>query len=794
LKPELYEQEDVVSESTSNKGPNLALIGSQIDSMEYISNTLKGTTPHLIILNISNYIYKIAAITTSRIKKESLDLVEQDLVKLDDSGLSMFISQLEIILEMIYSKLSNYGYFTVIVNGTTKYFLKQMLDLIYHRDNFINEIIIDSPLKIFYTDEIPVFERTNYILLYSKRKNQKINPVYNEKQSGGYWHSFVSKGQGSPKDFLIDGKLIRLYPPVGTHWKLKQEKIIKLCKEGKLRLNKKGNPEYWVPEKKGFIIDTNWLDICFSSPDTSNAKFWLKIFDRLFNLLLKPCQIVYEISPVNAAGSLAATKNEMKWIGVFQNNSDYKKVSRNLCPHQPINLSQKIIKTKLKSPVKPKLDSEVLSPYSIERSKKMMSKIISGSLYQGSKTVHINTLIHGDCLEVLSSIQTELHQKIKLIYIDPPFYTGLDEEIYVPVGLTIKASPNSAATPKKPLRLIAYNNVILSDQPILQFKSWFKQRLALMKPLLTEDGLIFVRFDYHYGHYAQFILNEVFGQENFVVEFIIRRMKKNLSEKQAHQQTHLIVHSDSLFVYRATNRSTIDLQSVTKKKRKLQDQAEIEYKNDNLWIDIAGYQKVKRTTYPTENAETLLNRIIKITTSQGDIVADFFAGSGTTLAVAEKLGRRWVGVDIGALSINEIRKRLLKIESRSSFRVEFLEHPRSNPETLKPKNKVSIQSVLKDTELALKLTNYEILGELSQVEENNFLDLIDYWEIDWDYQNFEAGIEWYSFRKIERKQVVKRVEAVAKHKYHKKGEYQVFINVIDIFGNKTQNLLNFRIN
>ena len=173
LKLDIYQKEGATLKSTSDKGPRYVLIGSQLNCMEYITSKLKGATPHLIILNISNYIYKIAVKTKFRVKKENLGQLEQGLIKLDDSDIREFVFQLSKILETSYSKLSNAGYFAVITNGTTKYHLKRMLDLIYHRDNFINEIIIDSPYQIFYTEEIPVFERTNYILLYSKKNDQK---------------------------------------------------------------------------------------------------------------------------------------------------------------------------------------------------------------------------------------------------------------------------------------------------------------------------------------------------------------------------------------------------------------------------------------------------------------------------------------------------------------------------------------------------------------------------------------------------------------------------------------------
>jgi adenine specific DNA methylase Mod len=309
-----------------------------------------------------------------------------------------------------------------------------------------------------------------------------------------------------------------------------------------------------------------------------------------------------------------------------------------------------------------------------------------------------------------------------------------------------------------------------------------------MKPLLRLDGFIFVRFDYHFGHYSKKILDETFGKENFVIEFIIRRMKKNLSEKQLNQQTHLIVHSDSLFVYRGGEQAKFKDNLIKKVIRKGQDKAEVEYVLDNLWIDIAGYQKIKRTSYPTENSEALLKRVIEISTSEGDIVADFFSGSGTTLAMAEKLGRKWLGIDIGMLSINEIRKRILRIVERSPFEfhriVDEKKYPNSEKETTFDFDiKIDKRPLAQGTEIVLTLTNLLYSTPMRKLLNYSYIDLVDHWEIDWNYDKSVAKIGWYSNREIKRKKVESNVTSSIGYKYSQRKEIVIWVNVIDIFGN-----------
>ena len=236
-----------------------------------------------------------------------------------------------------------------------------------------------------------------------------------------------------------------------------------------------------------------------------------------------------------------------------------------------------------------------------------------------------------------------------------------------------------------------------------------------MKDLLSNDGLLFFRIDWHWGHYAKAALDEIFGKDNFQAEIIINRVKKNVTQQG---RLSLPTSTDSLFLYFKSKDSS--LKRISKKLKEQKDgywramdsaglragpqrvvegqtfyppsgrhftfnqsrvdelfaqgkvrvngRNKLEYfvepKDETIldtnWTDIAGY--AFKTGYPTENAEPLLERVIDIGTEPGDIVADFFNGSGTTTAVAETMGRKWIGTDIGKFSIHTVRKRMIEVQ------------------------------------------------------------------------------------------------------------------------------------
>jgi len=328
-----------------------------------------------------------------------------------------------------------------------------------------------------------------------------------------------------------------------------------------------------------------------------------------------------------------------------------------------------------------------------------------------------NKLIWGDNKLILSSLKNgplrkeiEAQGGIKLIYIDPPFSAVLDYSIGVPIGdgETVQKSPSI-------IEEFAYRNTWGAGGNT--FLSMLYERVKLMKDLLSDEGILFFRIDWHWGHYTKAMLDEVFGKNNFQSEIVINRIKKNITNQG---KASLPTATDSLFVYFNDNakfrhinkeleneregywRASDDSSGERRPKERIIDgktylppagkhfkfskenmqkmfeeglirinpnnpeklQYWVKAKNtetmDTNWTDVAGY--AFKTGYPTENAEPLLERVIDIATKEGDLVADFFNGSGTTIAVAEQMGRKWIGTDIGKFSIHTTRKRLIEVQ------------------------------------------------------------------------------------------------------------------------------------
>jgi site-specific DNA-methyltransferase (adenine-specific)/adenine-specific DNA-methyltransferase len=327
-----------------------------------------------------------------------------------------------------------------------------------------------------------------------------------------------------------------------------------------------------------------------------------------------------------------------------------------------------------------------------------------------------NMFIFGDNIQVMKTL---IHMKaagtlinsdgsygIKLIYIDPPFGTG-DE--YGPGDGEMSYSAKIRGA---------------------KFINFLRRRLIFLKELLADNGSIFVRLDYHFGHYMKVILDEVFGEWNFRNEIIINRIHRRLRNL-----TRFNISTESLFFYSKSatyyfenpesprrcnycgtakepiwddltspglrnpperiifgksylprrgrhftyTQAKIDLLEQSSKLRLNPEtpyydlngnkiDARPEYLQtdfvpvDNNWTDLKGY--AYGNDYPTENHEELLERVLRTGSKEGDIVLDSFSGSGTTLAVAEKTGRKWIGIDCGKLSAYTIQRRMLNLKEK----------------------------------------------------------------------------------------------------------------------------------
>ena len=298
-----------------------------------------------------------------------------------------------------------------------------------------------------------------------------------------------------------------------------------------------------------------------------------------------------------------------------------------------------------------------------------------------------NRLIWGDNKYVMSSLLEEFAGKIDLIYIDPPFATGADFSVKMEIGDAEWTKEPSAIEDK------AYRDTW--GRGLDSYLQMMYERLVLMRELLSDKGSIYVHCDHRVNSHLRMLLDEIFGTDNFQREIIWTMSAA--SGYKGMVQNYVRGHETILYYSRGENLifnksylpyskeqlarfSSIDddgrhYKVITKTRRLYLDEAKGVPLPD-VWSDIANFQTIVNSPeivgYATQKPESLLERIIKASSNEGDLVADFFCGSGTTGAVAEKLGRRWIMADLGRFAIHTSRKRLLGIEGCSPFAVQNL--------------------------------------------------------------------------------------------------------------------------
>ena len=542
-----------------------------------------------------------------------------------------------------------------------------------------------------------------------------------------------------------------------------------------------------------------------------------------------------------------------------------------------------------------------------------------------------NKLIWGDNALAMSSLLTNYVGKVDLIYIDPPFDVGADFSVTVEIG------DEEVVKHPSTLEEVAYRDTW--GRGTESYLGMMMSRLRLMSELLSPTGSLYVHCDWRMSSRIRLLLDEVFGAERFVNEIAWCYSNSGRS------QSFFPRKHDTIFIYAKTDKFKfypvkIPVQEHIKDQFPLFDDEVGKYYRlasrgdagvykeyaekmvEDWWIDIngiGGRNQTERLGYPTQKPEALLERTILASTDPGDLVADFFCGSGTTLAAAEKLGRRWIGADLGRFSIHTTRKRLLEIEKCKPFEVlnlgsyerqfwstanfgkdldgdgqinllEYIAfilrlygaepltgsshlHGRkgdayiyvgavSNPVTIAeieqavnecksmkgstvhvlgwewemglhdpivgeakrlgvklvlsqiPREVMEAEAVRKGQIKFFELAHLEVdleqksngevvctLNDFStpntdfvpeEVREKikKWSDYVDYWAVDWDFQNdtFNHGFVTYRTRQDRTLQLKSDP-----HKYSKAGTYKVMIKAIDIFGNDTSKLVEFKV-
>ena len=282
-----------------------------------------------------------------------------------------------------------------------------------------------------------------------------------------------------------------------------------------------------------------------------------------------------------------------------------------------------------------------------------------------------NKLIWGDNLYVMGSLLEHFAGKVDLIYIDPPFATGADFTFTTQIGDNgLNVTKEQSIIEEK-----VYRDTWGSG--LDSYLQMMHERLTLMKDLLSEQGSIYVHLDWHVGHLVKLMLDEVFGR-NLLQNEIVWRYKTQGATKRRFSRKH-----DTLFFYTKSDQWTFNPQyekSFMKHKYgfkgsdfRIDPETGLQYNvviARDVW-DIPAIQSAtwENLRFRTQKPEALLDRIIKASSNESDLVADFFCGSGTTLAVAEKSGRRWLGCDMSRFAIHVTRKRLMDIPDCRPFEI-----------------------------------------------------------------------------------------------------------------------------
>lgn len=295
--------------------------------------------------------------------------------------------------------------------------------------------------------------------------------------------------------------------------------------------------------------------------------------------------------------------------------------------------------------------------------------------YGEPKDGWMNKIFWGDNLQVMSHLLKEFRGKIDLIYIDPPFDSKADYKKKIEIKGIGKAESDSNSFEEK-----QYGDIWTNDE-YLQF---MYERLILLKELLSDTGTIYLHCDWHKSSYLRCIMDEVFGVNNFRNEIIwcytaASNVKMDFPKKhdvilRYSKTDNYIFNKDDIRVPYSegsldrANRNVIGRSGMNFDSIVLNENGKVP---EDWWSDIqrAARYPGEVVGYPTQKSEKLLERIIKASSNEGDIVFDCFMGSGTTQVVAAKLNRKYIGADINLGSIQITSRRLLGLRNTTGFEV-----------------------------------------------------------------------------------------------------------------------------
>ena len=298
-----------------------------------------------------------------------------------------------------------------------------------------------------------------------------------------------------------------------------------------------------------------------------------------------------------------------------------------------------------------------------------------------------NLVIRGECISACAYLR-EQGIKVDLVYIDPPFASGADyaKKVY------IRRNPKVAEAIAKAEEELDVNDLKVFEEKMYgdvwdkeKYLNWMYENLVAIKSVMSETASIYVHLDWHIGHYIKILMDEIFGEDNFINEIVWHYQSGGRPE------TFFARKHDNIYWYSIKEEYVFNAKDVgevrgdkkrNNMKKSVDEDGRVYYSitsngkeyryyddekitPDDVWdVSHLQQQDPERVGYATQKPETLLERIIKASSNKNMVVADFFGGSGVTAAVANKLNRKFIHCDIGVNSIQTARDRL-KVDGAS---------------------------------------------------------------------------------------------------------------------------------
>ena len=368
-------------------------------------------------------------------------------------------------------------------------------------------------------------------------------------------------------------------------------------------------------------------------------------------------------------------------------------------------------------------------------------------------------LIRGENLGVMSALLTDYKGKIDLIYADPPFLSGK----------SYRVRTGHREDSRRPDDWKTAEGFRDEWNDRAEYLNMLYSRLRLMHTLLSHTGTLYLHLDWHAAGYARVLLDEVFGHERLLNE-IIWTYHGPSPIRTAFKRKH-----DTIYVYTKSKEYTFNADAVripynastvktfSSAKAGFGKRPDLErgkVPEDWWYFPVVARMHRERTGYPTQKPEALLERIILASSNPDDLVADFFSGSGTTVAIARRLGRRWLACDISPIAINTTRRRLLLEPGAGGFGV-WVDKASQDQHALHPK-------------LDVRANNLDVQAQLTDLDPA----ALTAFELDWNFDGQLFRSEAQSIRGWREERINIRLD----HSYLEAGSYVVAARAVDTEG------------